>query len=468
MEKFSALLAARRAPPLGGFCARQGADCRSKKVRAAFSNCDIMRRPAVFPRLRGVYHMTANNKIIKHLFLFVLILAFFGIFYFENQKASGVGKITDAPKAEKEIIADKKKIVKIGDGDTYGILMERAGVGALAADNIYKAAADNYDLAKIRAGRALELIFEKNTDNLKELVYKIDSEKELSVRDKIYFGGTATTSEWTAEVRPINYEVKIVTKEGEVKSSMYAAALENNIDERAIIAFANAFQWTIDFAMDPRAGDKFKFVYEERYLDGEYVMPGKILAGYYINAGKKYEIYYFKETDENAGYFDAEGNSVQKMFLKAPLAFKYISSGFTTGRRYVKAFNVSTGHRAIDYAAKYGTPVRSVGNGTVVFSGWNGPYGYTVKVRHNGTYQTKYSHMSKLAVRRGAKVKQGDVVGYVGSTGFSTGAHLHYEMKKNGVKINPLKEILPPGKPIKKENRDRFFAEIEKWQEYLD
>ena len=413
--------------------------------------------------------MATNNNIAKHLFLFILISAFVGIFYFENKKAFGTGEIEtgEALEIEEKIILDKKEIIEIGSGDTYGVLMERAGIGGTIADSIYEAAVDKYDLVKIRAGRALELVFEKDTNNLKEFVYKIDSEEEVVVRDQIYFGGMAAASEWRAEIRPIDYEVKTITREGEIKSSMYAAALENNIDERAIIELANAFQWTIDFAMDPRAGDKFKFVYEERYLDGEYVMPGKILAGYYVNAGKKYEVYYFEETEENTGYFDGKGNSVQKMFLKAPLSFKYISSGFTNGLRYVKAFNTSTGHKAIDYAAKYGTPIRSVGNGSVIFAAYNGPYGYMVKVRHNGTYTTQYGHMSKFAVKKGAKVKQGDIIGYVGSTGFSTGAHLHYEMVKNGVKVNPLKEILPPGKPIKEENRDRFFSEIKKWQEAL-
>jgi len=155
------------------------------------------------------------------------------------------------------------------------------------------------------------------------------------------------------------------------------------------------------------------------------------------------------------------------MFLKAPLSFKYISSGFTTGQRYVAAFDVSTGHRAIDYAATIGTPIRTVGDGTISFAGWNGPYGYMVKVRHNSTYSTNYAHMSKMAVRTGEKVKQGDVIGYVGSTGFSTGPHLHYEMVKNGVKINPLNEVLPPGKPIKEENKERFFNSIKEYQERI-
>ncbi len=130
-------------------------------------------------------------------------------------------------------------------------------------------------------------------------------------------------------------------------------------------------------------------------------------------------------------------------------------------------FNVSTGHKAVDYAAKYGTPFRSVGKGSVIFAAYNGSYGYMVKVHHNGTYTTNYGHLSKFAVKRGAKVSQGDIIGYVGSTGFSTGAHLHYEMVKNGVKVNPLNEVLPPGKPILKENRERFSEEIKDWQEIL-
>lgn len=274
---------------------------------------------------------------------------------------------------------------------------------------------------------------------------------------------------WKAEIIPIPYEIKIKTAQGEVETSMYQAAIDNNIDIRAIIELANAFQWTIDFAMDPRIGDTFKFIYEERYLDGEYVMPGKILAGQYINAGEKYEVYYFEESEDNIGFFDADGNSVQKMFLKAPVEFRYISSGYTTGKRVVMELGMSGPHRAIDYAAPLGTPIRAVGDGTVTFAGWNSHgYGNLTSIRHNATYSTNYAHQSKIIVKVGQKVKQGEVIGYVGSTGNSTGPHLHFEMVKNGVKINPLEEVLPPGKPIKEENRERFFNEIKKWQEMLN
>jgi murein DD-endopeptidase MepM/ murein hydrolase activator NlpD len=415
--------------------------------------------------------MPAIKKTIY--LVIILVLLSFGAFYFikssSSESSSNPSQANDQnndKQLENELI-DRREMIEIKDGSSFGELMTQIGIDPATANEIYQSALDKCDLAKIRSGHFLELTFDKTSDQLKELIYKIDSENELVISYKPD-NPNDTTQTCAAEVRPINYEVKIVTKEGEVKTSMYEAALESNIDERAIIALADTFQWSIDFAMDPRVGDKFKFIYEERYLNGEYQMPGKILAGQYINEGQKYETYYFEEDEDNVGYFDADGNSVQKMFLKAPVAFKYISSGFTTGARYIEAFNISTGHRAIDYAAAYGTPIRAVGDGTVIMATYNGSYGNMVKIRHNGTYQTNYGHMSKFAVKKGEKVKQGDIIGYIGSTGLSTGPHLHFEMEKNGVKINPLQEILPPGQAIKEENRERFFATIKSWQESLN
>ena len=249
---------------------------------------------------------------------------------------------------------------------------------------------------------------------------------------------------------------------------MYESALAQNIDERAVIGFADAFQWTIDFAWEVRQGDTYKFIYEERYLDGEYIMPGQILAGKFVNAGKDLYAFYYQETAENFGYFDEAGNSAERTFLKAPLAFKYITSGFTTGSRYIAAFNIAPGHRAIDYAATFGTPVRAVGDGTVIFAGWDGSYGYKISVRHNATYTTNYAHLSKFAIKSGQKVSQGQTIGYVGSTGLSTGPHLHYELVKNGTKINPLTEVFPPKEGIKEENKPAYLAVTKDLKEKLD
>lgn len=390
-------------------------------------------------------------------FIFLAIIFFIFKLVFNSEKQSASKEI------EEEIIVPEKKDriekIEITEGATYGALMDEAGISYATSTAIYEASMGIYDLVKIRLGKFIELVYDKDSDELKELIYKVDSEDELRVE---------IGEECVAEIKPIPYEVKIKISEGEVETSMYQAALDHDIDIRAIIELANAFQWSIDFAMDPRAGDTFKFIYEERYLDGEYIMPGKIFAGYYINDGEKYEVYYFEEAEDNIGYFDQDGNSVQKMFLKAPVEFKYISSGYTTGNRVVMEIGLSGPHRAIDYAVPIGTPIRAVGDGTITFAGWSSAgYGYLTSIHHNATYSTNYAHQSKIIVKAGQKVKQGEAIGYVGSTGYSTGPHLHYEMVKNGVKINPLKEVLPPGKPIKEENKERFFNEIKKWQEML-
>jgi murein DD-endopeptidase MepM/ murein hydrolase activator NlpD len=406
--------------------------------------------------------MNKQNKIIL-LTLSSLIIIVLSLLYLQNHSAIGSARSDqDNVMVEEEIILPEFKIdsVEIQAGDTFGVVASRAGLSATEANAIYNKTKDVYDLAKIKAGSFLELFYGFSDGELKKIIYKIDTESELLIL-------VLPDNNFEAEIRVIEYETKVVTKEAEINNSLYVSALEVGMDERAVIALAEAFQWSIDFAMDPRVGDTFRVIYEERYLDGEYVRPGRILAARYVNDGKPYELYYFEENEDNKGYFDEDGNSVQKMFLKAPVAFKYISSGFTTGLRYVEAFNVSTGHRAVDYAAPSGTPIRSVGDGTITFAGWNGSYGYMVSVRHNGTYSTNYAHMSKMAVKRGNKVKQGQVIGYVGSTGFSTGPHLHYEMVRNGVKVNPLTEVLPPGEAIKDENKDRFIEEITIWQNEL-
>ena len=406
-------------------------------------------------------------KLTKYLAISLAIISVFSLFYFKSNLEASFPK-DDLEDSKISALAQEisepeniKKIVNIEAGDTYSKMMaEKSDLSGEHINAIYKAAAPVYDLAKIKAGREIELIYDHQTKEFIELVYKINNEEEIVVSRK--------GSDFLASLNPIAYEIKIVTKKGEISSSLYEAALSQDIDEKAIIAFADAFQWTIDFAMDPRVGDSFSFVYEEKYLNGEYVRPGNILAAKYVNEGKPYFAYYFSENEDNTGYFDAEGNSVQKMFLKAPLAFKYISSGFTTGRRYVEAFNVSTGHRAIDYAASMGTPIRSVGDGTITFAGWGGSYGNIVKVRHNSTYSTNYAHMSKMAVKSGQKVKQGEVIGYVGSTGFSTGPHLHYEMVKNGLKINPMHEVLPPGKALEGESLNRYKEYIASFKAELE
>ncbi len=412
----------------------------------------------------------------------IVLLAFVGLLTIGLGGFFVKKQVTENQQLVKEVAAQEPyRIVSvpIKDNDTFGSLMKDAGIDYADVSAIVTAAEDAYSVTKIRVGKELKLYFDKNTDEFVKMVYRIGTEDDLIASREVGSGiGEAASSTdavsqptyiWKAERVPIPYEVKVQTASATVDSILYISAIEQGMDELLILDLAQAFQWQVDFAMDVRQGDKIKVIYEARYLDGQYVMPGQILAARYVNQGQNYDIYYFKESDDNQGFFDPDGNSVQRMFLKAPVEFRYISSGFTTGLRYISAFDIATGHRAIDYAAAAGTPIRAVGDGTVTSAGWNRQgYGNLVSIRHNGTYSTNYAHQSKIVVKVGQKVKQGQTIGYVGSTGLSTGPHLHYEMVKNGVKINPFNEILPPGKPIKEESRAAFQAVLDQFKPLLE
>ena len=399
-------------------------------------------------------------------YLVILIALVAGLFLFWPKSNKVDQNLTEG--IEQAAPTTYTRSLEITEGATYGFLMAQAGVPTTTRQEIFAAAQSVYDLTKIRLGRSLDLVYDLTTDELEQLVYQIDTEERLYVSLNSTTTASSTEPVWSAAVKSIPYEIKIKTVAGTIETSMYESALAQNIDERAVIGFADAFQWTIDFAWEVRQGDTYKFIYEERYLDGEYIMPGQILAGKFVNAGKDLYAFYYQETAENFGYFDEAGNSAERTFLKAPLAFKYITSGFTTGSRYIAAFNIATGHRAIDYAATFGTPVRAVGDGTVIFAGWDGSYGYKISVRHNATYTTNYAHLSKFAIKSGQKVSQGQTIGYVGSTGLSTGPHLHYELVKNGTKMNPLTEVFPPKEGIKEENKPAYLAVTKDLKEKLD
>ncbi|MFA5126764.1 MAG: peptidoglycan DD-metalloendopeptidase family protein [Patescibacteria group bacterium] len=362
---------------------------------------------------------------------------------------------------------DKIVSVAIEPDMTFFKVVEQAGLDANTAQELLSAAKDVYDLSAIRAGREIVFTFDHEDGAFKQIMYPISTEEELYIKK-------APDNTWQAIRQPIDYEIKIKTVSGTIDSSLYESALAQNIDERAVIALADVFAWSIDFGMGIYQGDTYKFIYEERYRNGQYVMPGKILAARFVNSGQTVEGFYFSEGKDAygeliEGYYDPVGKSLQKIFLKAPVSYRYISSGFTTGKRYISAFNISTGHRAIDYAAAYGTPIVSVGDGVVMRASWSSAgYGNLVSIRHNATYSTNYAHMSKFAVKAGQHVKQGQVIGYVGSTGLSTGPHVHFEMVQNGTKVNPQTVDIPSGKAVSLEKLEEFKTVAAAWQKKLD
>lgn len=340
----------------------------------------------------------------------------------------------------------------IPSGVTFSSFMSRIGVATSSAFSIYDGAKPVYDFSEIIANRVMAFGYDE-AGILKEVRYDINSEEQLIINR-----ATTTVELWSAEKVKIEYETVIAEEQGIIEESLYKTVISRGIDQRFALALAEMYAWQIDFAGEIQKGDSFKVIYEKKYRDGEYDHIGNILAAEFINSGEKFRGFYFSAENTREGHYDESGNSLQKVFLKAPLQYKYISSGFTYRRvNPVTGVGVSA-HRGIDYAASHGTPAVTVGDGTVIQAGWNGPYGLSVKVRHNDTYTTVYGHFSSLAkgIRVGAKVRQGQIVGYVGSTGLSTGPHLHYEMHKFGAFINPFTEKVPSIDPVGKDDKALF------------
>ena len=241
-------------------------------------------------------------------------------------------------------------------------------------------------------------------------------------------------------------ETETIGHRARVVSSLFEAGQQAGISAPVIMTLANdIFGWDIDFALDIRTGDEFSVLYEQRFQDGRYVGDGKVLAAEFINAGKKHRAVWFESTDGKVfGYFTPDGSGMRKAFLRAPLDFSRISSHFNPRRKHPISGRIRA-HKGVDYKAPTGTPIKASGNGRVQFAGRKGGYGNAVVIDHGNGITTLYAHMSRFSrnARSGHKVAQGEVIGYVGSTGASTGPHLHYEYRVRGVYKNPAKVVLP-------------------------
>lgn len=260
--------------------------------------------------------------------------------------------------------------------------------------------------------------------------------------------------------QPAQLETRALMRSGEIKSSLFAAADAANLSDAVAIQIADIFSTDIDFHKDLRKGDRFTVVYEGFYHLGELVRTGRVLAAEFINQGKAYQAVYFQNSEGQGGYYTPEGKNIRKAFLRSPLEFSRISSGFTTAR-FHPVLQRWRAHRGIDYAAPTGTRVKATSDGVVEFVGRHqGGYGNLVVLRHQSKYTTWYGHLSGFAkgLRKGSRVSQGEVIGYVGATGLATGPHLHYEFRINDVHQNPLRVVMPSAPPITPELRASFEA----------
>ncbi len=260
-----------------------------------------------------------------------------------------------------------------------------------------------------------------------------------------------------AKKEKLPVEKKIARIVGEIKTSLYEAILEEGQSAKLAEEMADIFDWEIDFLTEPRPGDTFRLIWEEYWQDERKLADGRIFAAQYINRHRTHTAIYFEDPEGNRGYFTEEGKSLRKQFLRSPLSYRRISSKFSY-RRFHPILKVYRPHPGIDYAAPIGTPVRSIGDGRVVYCGWKRGFGRFIKIKHPRGYYTTYGHLRKYArgIKVGARVRQDQVIGYVGSSGLSTGPHLDFRMIKDGRYINFLRLKLPAVKSIKKEYLKEF------------
>ena len=266
-----------------------------------------------------------------------------------------------------------------------------------------------------------------------------------------------TNGTFKKDKSPLNIETHIKMKSGVIRSSLFAATDGANVPDSVATQIAEIFASDIDFNRDLRKKDHFKVVYELHYSNGEVIGVGRVLAAEFINKGKTYQAVYFEANDKEKGYYTPDGKNLRRAFLRSPLKFSRISSGFTRSR-FHPVLKKWRSHKGVDYAARKGTPVRATANGTVAVSTRNRGYGKYIILKHRGRYSTVYAHLSRFAkgLRKGKRVNQGDIIGYVGSTGLATGPHLHYEFRVKGIQRNPLRVVMPAAIPLAAKNIPAF------------
>ncbi len=254
-----------------------------------------------------------------------------------------------------------------------------------------------------------------------------------------------------------DFEIRTQVASSTIENSLFLAGQSAGLSDALIMELANVFGWDIDFALDIRVGDQFSIVFEEKYLDGEKIKDGDIIAAEFINAGERYRAVRYTDSNGNTDYYSQDGRSMRKPFLRTPVDFARISSRFNLKRKH-PVLNKIRAHKGVDYAASTGTPIKTAGDGKIVHRGTKGGYGRTIIVKHGTKYSTLYAHMHKYArnTQVGKRVKQGQIIGYVGKSGLATGPHLHYEFRVNGVHRNPLTVKLPDAKPLPKSEMAKF------------
>ncbi len=316
---------------------------------------------------------------------------------------------------------------------------------------LVQAAKPVMDLGRLNSGTRFRLIHLTDpSSDLTGIEFQLSTIEKLSI-EKV-------DDEWKAEKKIATIDTNIVTFKGRVTSTLWESAEAAQMNPELIVQLAEIFAWEVDFAREVRVNDRWRLTVEQKSVNGQVAGWGAILAAEYDNAGELHTAVLYR-SGEQSGYYSADGESLRRMFLKSPIKFGRISSRFNM-RRFHPIHKVRRPHLGVDYAAPTGTPIRAVGDGVVMMAKWHGGGGNTIKIRHNASYLTAYLHLSRFekGVRSGTRVRQGQTIGYVGSTGASTGPHLHFEFHHNGRVLDPLKQKFPSADPVPKLELARFQA----------
>jgi len=344
----------------------------------------------------------------------------------------------------------KKIKHKIKSGETFDKILESYSIEKGEILKIKNSLKNKVNLNKLNTKQIIQFNLDKTNNKVSEFVY------QTSNTQKIFLKRNIDSDKFNEEILSIKLDKEIVYKENIILRSLYKAATDQNIPANTIIEFARIYGFQIDFQRDIRKQDKFQIMYEIFLNEkNEIIETGEILFANLKLSGQDNSLYYF-DKDGSEGHYDKNGKSVKKALMKTPINGARLSSPFGMRKHPIDGFNKM--HRGTDFAAPRGTPIMASGDGVVKKAGWCGGGGNCVKIKHNSTYQTIYAHMSKFArgIKTGVRVKQGQTIGYVGSTGKSTGPHLHYEVIVNGKKVNSQKLKLPSGKILKGKERKIF------------
>ncbi|MBT3612029.1 MAG: peptidoglycan DD-metalloendopeptidase family protein [Flavobacteriales bacterium] len=366
------------------------------------------------------------------------------------EKLEAIAEIVE-PSYEYNICVDSFNVIKgfVKRGQTMGEILYLNHIDHFEINKIVKKSKEIFDVRRVNTGKKYTVICASDsTKKAQYFIYEIDATNyvvfDLRGEMDVYNGKKPVT-------------VKLKTASGIIKSSLWLTMEEQKLSPKLTAELSTIYAWTIDF-FKVQKNDGFRVYYEDKYIDGEYIGIGRLLAAEFTHKGQDFYSFYYKESENFGDYYDEQGKTLRKAFLMAPVDYKRISSRYSKRRKHPVTGRWK-GHFGTDYAAEKGTPIWSTANGTIIAATYTKNNGNYVKVRHNGTYTTQYLHMSKIkpGIRKGVFVKQRDIIGYVGSTGLATGPHVCYRFWKNGKQVDPFKQKLPPGDPIKKENREAYM-----------